>query len=129
VSGFEIFRYNPNGQEAAVPIETRNAASYMVAFDNTSGAATGIAIANASAQALSLPITLRDQSGALLTTGSIPFSADGHTSFVLSDQFPAAQGLMGTAEFDAPAGATISVIGIRSPPTLTFTTLPPLVKQ
>ncbi len=32
----------------------------------------------------------------------------------------------GTIEFDAPAGAQIGVVGIRSPPALTFTTLPPL---
>ena len=39
-----IFRYNPNGQEAVVPLERRNANAYLLAFDNTRGTATGIAI-------------------------------------------------------------------------------------
>ena len=30
-----IFRYNPNGQEAVVPLESRNASGYILAFDNT----------------------------------------------------------------------------------------------
>ena len=37
VSGYAIFRYNPNGQEAVVPIEARNAAAYLIPFDNTNG--------------------------------------------------------------------------------------------
>ena len=40
VSGFAIFRYNPTGQEAVVPPETRNASAYVLAFDNTNGLAT-----------------------------------------------------------------------------------------
>ena len=32
-----IFRYNPNGQEAVVPLESRNANAYILAFDNTAG--------------------------------------------------------------------------------------------
>jgi hypothetical protein len=35
IGGFVIFRYNPNGQEAVVPMETRNAPAYLLAFDNT----------------------------------------------------------------------------------------------
>jgi hypothetical protein len=34
VDGFAIFHYNPNNQEAVVPMETRNAASYILPFDN-----------------------------------------------------------------------------------------------
>jgi len=39
VSGFVIFRHN--GQEAVVPLESRNASGYIIAFDNTTGTATG----------------------------------------------------------------------------------------
>ena len=48
VSGFVIFRHND--QEAVVPLESRNANSYLLAFDNTNGTATGIAVNNVSAQ-------------------------------------------------------------------------------
>jgi hypothetical protein len=37
VGGFAIFRYNPTAQEAVVPLETRNAGAYPLAFDDTNG--------------------------------------------------------------------------------------------
>ncbi len=39
-----IFRFNPSGQEAVVPLENRNASGYILAFDNTNGIATGVAV-------------------------------------------------------------------------------------
>ena len=62
VSGFVIFRHND--QEAVVPLESRNANAYVLAFDNTNGIPTGIAVSNASAQAASIPVTVRDDTGA-----------------------------------------------------------------
>jgi hypothetical protein len=123
-----IFRYNPNGQEAVVPLETRNAASYLLAFDNTNNTATGVAISVASSQAVSIPVIIRDGTGAQVGTATIQLAANGHTSFMLATQFPSTAGILGTVEFDTPVGAQISVLGIRSPPALTFTTLPALQK-
>ena len=37
VDGFAIFHQIQTGQEAVVPLETRNASSYLLAFDNTGG--------------------------------------------------------------------------------------------
>jgi hypothetical protein len=128
ISGFVIFRYNPNGQEAVVPAESRNAGAYLLAFDNTNGTATGVAINAASSQGVSVPVILRNDTGAQVGTGSIPLAANGHYSQMLPTLFPATAGIRGTVEFDAPSGAQISVLGIRSPPALTFTTLPPLAK-
>ena len=42
VDGFAIFHYDPSQQEAVVPLETRNAASYVLPFDNTNGVLTGV---------------------------------------------------------------------------------------
>lgn len=139
VGGFVIFRYNTNGQEAVVPLESRDASSYLIAFDNTQNTATGIAVSNASPVPISIPVTVRDDTGAVVATGSIPSSlnltpaemslpANGHTSFVLTQPFPQTANIRGTIEFDAPTSTTISVLGIRSPPVLTFTTLPALAK-
>jgi hypothetical protein len=129
---FVIFRYNPNGQEAVVPLENRGASTYYIAYDNTGETATGIAVANASPVSINLPFTVRDDSGAAIGggTGTIALPANGHTSFVLSQYAPTAvsAGKRGVVQFDAPTGATISVLGIRSPPALTFTTLPALAK-
>ena len=44
-----IFR-TINGQEAVVPLESRNASAYILAFDNTNGTATGIAVNSVSAR-------------------------------------------------------------------------------
>jgi hypothetical protein len=129
VSGFVIFRYNPNGQEAVVPIESRNAGGYLVAFDNTSGTATGIAINSVSAQAASVPVVVRDDSGAQIASDTLSLAANGHLAFTLgSDKYPAAANIRGTIEFDTPAGGQIGVLGIRIPAAHTFTTLPALVK-
>jgi virginiamycin B lyase len=128
VSGYAIFRYNPNGQEAVVPLESRDASAYVLAFDNTNNTATGVAINSISSQVANIPLTIYNDAGTQIETGTIPLNADGHTSFVLATQFPVTAGIRGTIEFDTPQGAEISVLGIRSPPALTFTTLPALAK-
>jgi hypothetical protein len=129
IGGFVIFRYNPNGQEAVVPLESRNAAAYMLAFDNTGQIATGVAINSVSAQAVNIPVIVRDATGAQIATDTISLAANGHLAFTLgSDKYPATVNLRGTIEFDAPAGAQIGALGIRIPVTHTFTTLPALAK-
>jgi len=128
ISGFAIFRYEPSGQEAVVPLESRNASSYILAFDNTGGTATGVAVSSRSLQAASVPVVIRDDSGAQIGSGAIALAANGHTAFVLASQFPLTDGKRGTLEFAAPAGGQIGVVGIRTPPAGTFTTLPALTR-
>ena len=127
VDGFAIFHQIPTAQEAVVPLETRNASSYLLAFDNTGGVVLGVAVENVSAQAGSIGVILRDDTGLQIGTGSIPMAANGHTSFVLSSQFPPTANKRGTVEFDTPAGGQISVLGIRfTPPNNSLTTIPAL---
>jgi hypothetical protein len=126
LDGFAIFHLIPGAQEAVVPMETRNARSYILAFDNTNGVATGVAVANVSANPDNVGIVLRDETGAQIGTGSLPIAGNGHTSFVLSDPvsgFPVTANIRGTIEFDTPAGGQISVLGIRTTPFGTSTTL------
>ena len=59
VGGFVIFRCNPNGQEAVVPLESRTANGYLLAFDNTGGTATRVAINSVSTQAVNIPVVVR----------------------------------------------------------------------
>jgi hypothetical protein len=128
VSGFAIYRYEPTGQEAAVPLEDRTASSYIMAFDNTAGTATGVAVSSSALQAVSVPVTIRDDSGAQIGSGAIPLAANGHTAFVVGNLFPVTAGKRGTVEFMAPAGGKISVLGFRTPAAHTFTTLPALTR-
>jgi len=129
IGGFVIFRYNPNGQEAVVPLESRTASAYVIAFDNTSNTATGIAINSVSAQAVNVPVVVRDSSGAQIATDSISLAANGHLSFTLAtDKYPSTGNIRGTIEFDTPAGTQMGALGIRIPVTHTFTTLPALAR-
>ena len=129
VGGFVIFRYNPNGQEAVVPLESRNAGAYIVAFDNTAGTATGIAINSVSTQPVNIPVVVRDDTGTQIATDTLNLAANGHLAFTLAvDKYLAAAARRGTIEFATPAGAQIGALGIRIPVAHTFTTLPPLAK-
>src|SRR4029077_11850565 len=49
VSGFGIFSNPRVHWNAVVPLETRNASKYILAFDNTGALTTGLAIANLAA--------------------------------------------------------------------------------
>ncbi len=128
VDGFAIFHQIPTAQEAVVPLETRNASSYLLAYDNTGGIALGIAVANLSTQAANVTVVLRDDTGAQIgTPNPIALTSNQHKSFVLSSQFPATTNKRGTIEFDTPAGGRISVLGIRfTPPNTALTTIPAL---
>ena len=109
-------------------METRNANSYLLSFDNTNGIALGVAVDNVATSAGNVGVIVRDDKGALLTTGSLAISANlGHSSFVLATQYPVTDGIRGTVEFDTPPGGQISVLGIRfTPPNNALTTIPAL---
>jgi len=129
IGGFVIFRYNPNGQEAVVPLESRTANAYVIAFDNTNNTATGIAINSVSAQAVNIPVVVRNDAGAQIATDIISLAANGHLSFTLAtDKFPSTGNIRGTIEFDTPAGTQMGALGIRIPVAHTFTTLPALAR-
>jgi hypothetical protein len=124
VSGFGIYRYEPTGQEASVPLETRNAASYFLAFDNSQGRATGAAIANMSDLPATVRVNLKDEAGNSLGTSTISLGARGHASFMLTGINPSTAGRIGTAEFVTPPGGRISVLGLRETPNQTLTSIP-----
>jgi hypothetical protein len=130
VSGFVIFRHNE--QEAAVPLESRNANAYILAFDNTNGTATAIAVNSVSQQAVNIPVTIRDDVGNTILTDTITLAANGHYAFTLVyDMYPGTANIRGTIEFDTPPGAQIGALALRIPVTIvahTFTSLPVLAK-
>jgi hypothetical protein len=128
VSGFIIFRYNPSGQEAAVPLQAQNAASYTLAFDNTAGLATGVAVANVSTQAGNVQAIVRDDTGAILAMDSIHLAGSGHLSFVVADRYLASAQHRGTIELQTPANGQISALAIRAATSGAYTTLPVVTK-
>lgn len=128
VGGFAIFHYQPTDQEAVVPLETRNTIGFVLAFDNTNGTSTGLALTNVSTQPGNVPALLRDDTGAIMGTATIDLSALGHTSFMLVDKYPFVAGKRGTVEFETPGGMQISVLGIRATRAGALTTVPVIAK-
>ena len=130
VSGFVIFRHN--GQEAVVPLESRAAEAYIIPFDNTNGTATGIAVNAVSSQQVSVPVTVRDDTGTQLASDTVTLAPNGHYAFTLgTDRYPAALTIRGTIEFLTPQDTSIGALGIRMPagPAHTYTSLPALARQ
>ena len=76
----------------------------------------------------SVPVVIRDDSGATIATSTMTIPAQGHQSFMLTDPqlgYAAASGKRGTIEFDTPPNGQISVLGLRANGTA-LTTLPVL---
>ena len=125
VSGFAIFgtKAGDHDQEAVVPLESRSAASYVLWFDNTAGMVVGLALANLSTQLATVEVTIRDESGSVIGTDTIPLPARGHTSFELPVRLAQTAQRRGTVEFHTTASGQISVLGLRFNPGA-FTTIP-----
>jgi sugar lactone lactonase YvrE len=130
IGGFAVFSDTISGdQEAVVPLETRNASTYVLSFDNSNGADTGIALANLSGQALNAAVTISDDTGALIMSDTIALPAMGHTSIDMATRYGSSTaGRRGTLQFTSPSPGQISVLGLRFTPAGAFTTIPPLAK-
>jgi hypothetical protein len=129
IGGSAVFAWTTavGTQEAVVPVETRNPSAFVLPFDYTGGYATGVALANVSNQAVSVPVILRDDTGASLgAAAAIGLPAYSHTSFMLAGSYPVVAGKRGTMELDTPAGGQVSALGIRATPGGAITTVPVL---
>lgn len=95
----------------------------LVPFDNSTGFATAIAVANTSAIAQTIAATFRVTGGQIIQ-GSLPtVPALGDMTFVLPQQFTATAGKSGLAEFYS-ATSDFSLIALRFNPTLSSTASP-----
>jgi hypothetical protein len=130
VTGSAVFSQAGGGalQEAVALVENRTPSAFLLSFDNTANYATGVAVANLSGTSMTVPFVIRDDSGATLLSGSLVIAGLGHTSFVLSGNYPVTAARRGTMEFDAPPNGQISVIGFRFGPTGGISTIPALTQ-
>lgn len=122
VSGFAVLSA-PQGA-AGVPLENGSAASYLLYFDATDGAATGVALANTLARAVTVTATVRDDSGNTITSNTITIPAMGHTSFNMTDQYPGTAQKRGTLELKTAVSGQIVVFCLRFSPTGALSTIP-----
>jgi hypothetical protein len=127
---FEIFDYSPNVQEASVPFETRTPTSFVLVFDNTNGLTTGVALANVSATAATIPANIYDDQGNLLQTTTLPLAGHAQQTIVLNPAYPNTANKRGMVQFLVPPSGPISTIGIRvgTVGATTTTTIPILTK-
>ena len=130
VGGFAVFTYQSasdspaqavSRQEAVVPLETRNASSYWLAFDNSNGYSMGVAVSNTTAQTASFQVIIRDGSGAFVKSDNLTLPPYGHSAYPLT-----APSLVGTLQFITPSAGQLSVLGIRVNPQHSFTSVPAL---
>jgi hypothetical protein len=99
----------------------------VLPYDNTRTLITGVAVANLDGHAALISVTVRDEAGAPVVSGEIDLAAQGHTSFVLAQRFPASASIRGTMEFKTPVAGRISVLGLRAAPAGAVSNIPVLV--
>ena len=134
-TGFAVFEYQPlsgGKQEAVVPFETRQANSYVLAYDNTNRYFSGVAVSNTTSAAVNVTVTVRDGiTGAVSGTHALALPAMGHKAFLLSDAtlgYPETANGAGTIEYSTGTPGQISVLGLRFNANAAFTSTPALAK-
>jgi sugar lactone lactonase YvrE len=130
VTGFAVFcqRAGQGEQEAVVPLEVRASSAYVLAFDNTGGFETGVAVANLNPQAGSVTVAIMEDVGTNIQTTRLDLPARGHVAFQLSSLYPATVRKRGIVEFRTQGAGQISVLGLRFNPKGSFTTIPVMAK-
>ena len=99
-----------------------SASAISMPYDNTDGYVMGVALANSNpTQTLAVALTFITDQG-VASNGSITIPPNGHTAFVLPNNFPQTAGTRGGIQFTAPT-PDLSVLGERFSPSLSFTTL------
>jgi hypothetical protein len=123
--GYAIFRQTPqtgSPSEGTVPLQGQFPSTVTLPYDNTAGFVMGVALANLSTSLASVTATIWDDSGNQLGTQFTTIAGNGHTAFVLPNQFPLMAGKRGIVKFQAAGG--IVGLGLRFSPFGTFTSVP-----
>ncbi len=124
-----VFRWIPYGQEAAVSLETRNAAAFVIPYDNVRNWDTGAGVTNVTCEVANIPVVVRDDDGNVIGNITLSLPPLGHMQFLFAgDRLRMTAGLKGTVEFQAPAKGRISVTGLEFRQSGVFTSLPAIAK-
>jgi hypothetical protein len=132
IGGFAVFKSHRPGRaydfEAAVPVSSPLEHRFMMAFDNTNGFLTGIAVANPSAtETAHVSLTFRDTAGNVIVGGgTLTMPPLTHFAFIVTepDQYPQTAGQRGVVEFSTPT-SSLSGLGLRFNPTGPLTSTSP----
>ncbi len=130
VTGYDNFRLSTdNGfREVFLPLQSASANTLLLPFDHTAGYGTGVAVANSSTASSSIGVTIRDDLGNLILTTTVQVPIQGHASFDLAGNYPAAAGIRGTIELDGPGSGGIGALGVRYGANHEIAAVAPIVK-
>jgi hypothetical protein len=128
IAGFAIFRNVPSGQEVSVETGSILSKSLILAFDNTGGYSYGVALVNPDANICgsvtdNVGVSIKDPNGVEFATSTFSMASCGHTSFVLTDKFPATRNKAGTITFTLTSGLTLTGLGLRASPGFALTSV------
>jgi hypothetical protein len=115
IGGFAIFRFRAPGipdQEAVVPIVDQFSGHFVLLFDNTSSFVSGIAVANPTNTTVSIPVTIRDESGQVIDQQFIGLGPFAHIAFNSPDKWLSTVGRAGAIEF-LTSGFGVGALGLR----------------
>ncbi len=100
----------------------------MLPFDNTQGFATAVALVNPNTtQAATISVTLRDETGAQISTETLNVAPHAHEAFFLPDRFRSVRNRRGVGEFSSTR-VPVSAMGLRFNDSGAFTSFPTLRK-
>jgi hypothetical protein len=85
---------------------------FVLLFDNTSSFVSGIAIANPSGSTVSIPVTIRDESGQIIDQQFIGLGPFAHTAFNAPDKWLSTARRAGAIEF-LTSGFGVGALGLR----------------
>lgn len=125
LKGYVIFRSTPQSgspSEGTVPLELQFPSSITLPYDNADGFVMGVALANLSTSSANVEVIIYDENGNHLSTQTLNVPKNGHTAFVLPNQFPITLGRRGVVKFQGTGG--ITGLGLRFSPFGTFTSVP-----
>jgi len=121
-----IFRQRVSGRpdfEAASPASPSGRQRFVIAFDNTAGLLTAVALLNGHAnETARATFTFREENGGIAGIETVALGPFAHAAFALTDRFAYLSGRRGSAEIVTNTGQ-VSGLGLRFNPTGPFTTL------
>jgi hypothetical protein len=126
VVAYAIYTYeslNGRPDQDGTAGRTASTGHFIVPFDNTPGFATSLAVANTTAAAETVFVSIQTDAGDITQTSLPPLPGNGQIAFVSGDQLPATAGHRGVMELITLTGQ-MSVAAFRFNPTLALTSSP-----
>lgn len=123
ISGYAVFTHQ-SGQEAVVPFSSDIESQQVLAYDNTGGLGTGVALVNSNfLSTLTITAIFCDENGKTIGTDVFTMNSMTHQSFILTTKWPVTANRRGTVYFKTGTDIGLAVLGLRFNPQGAFTSV------